>query len=253
MSNVATVLGQFVEALTAGDRQFCRELVREMVDEGLPVRKLYDELLWPAMGQISELYSEDRIDAAAEHMAMRIVRVIADQVQVHLAQRERNGRRIVILCAENEPEELGAQMCADLFEADGWETFFVGGGVPDDETLSLVGRLGPDVLLIFGTQPAGVVAVRRLIHLIREVGAHPTMNILISGGVFNRADGLWQEVHADLFAPTAQEALVMAAQAQPRVPEVRVPGAPKKRRRRRRSPLLAQADSVGVLAGTSGH
>ena len=247
--NVTTVLGRFVEALTEGDRQSCRALIREMVDEGLPVRRLYDELLWPAMEQVAQLYKEDRIDAAAEHMATRIVRAVADQVQMHLAQRERNGQRILILCADGEPEELGAQMCADLFEADGWETFFVGGGVPDDEVLTLVGRLGPDVLLIFGTQPAGVVPVRRLIHLIREVGAHPSMNILISGGVFNRAEGLWEEVHADLFAPTVREALTLAEQAPPRVPQVCVPGAPKKRRRRRRPPLLAQAEAAGVLIG----
>ena len=35
------------------------------------------------------------------------------------------------------------------------------------------------------------------------------------------------------------EALEIAEQANPRVPQVRVPGAPKKRRRRRRPPLLA--------------
>jgi len=100
--------------------------------------------------------------------------------------------------------------------------------------------LRPDILLIFGTTPAGVPGVRRLIDLIREVGSNPTMNIMISGGVFNRADGLWQEVNADLFASTANEALEIAATAEPRKPVIRIPGAPKKRRRRRRSPLLAQ-------------
>jgi hypothetical protein len=79
--------------------------------------------------------------------------------------------------------------------------------------------------------------------LIREVNANPTMNIMISGGVFNRAEGLWKEVNADLFAPTAAEALKAAAEAAPRKPEVRIPGAPKKRRRRRRPPLLAQVDA----------
>ena len=88
-------------------------------------------------------------------------------------------------------------------------------------------------------------AVRRLIDYIREISACPTMNIMVSGGVFNRAAGLWREVKADLFAETATEALELARSANPRQPELRLPGAPKKRRRRRRPPLLAQLDVGG--------
>jgi methanogenic corrinoid protein MtbC1 len=215
----------------------------EALRRGLEPTNLYKSMIWPAMEQIARLYRHDEIDLATEHMATRINRVLADQLQSHLPRGQSNGRRILIACAEGEPEELGAQMCSDLFEADGWDVYFVGGGVPDDEILSLVGQVRPDILLIFGTQPAGVPGVRRLITLIREVGSNPTMNIMISGGVFNRAEGLWQEINADLFAPTAAEALVVAGSAQPRKPEIRVAGAPKKRRRRRRPPLLAEVEA----------
>jgi methanogenic corrinoid protein MtbC1 len=126
-------------------------------------------------------------------------------------------------------------MCADLFEADGWTVHFVGGGVPSDEVLTLVGQLRPDILMIYGTQPSGVPAVRQLVDQIRDIGVNPTMNILVSGGVFNRADSLWKEVNADLFAKTAKQALALAAEARPRVPEPSRAGAPKKRRRRRRA------------------
>ena len=68
------------------------------------------------------------------------------------------------------------------------------------------------------------------------------VGVVVSGGVFNRADGLWEEIQADLFAKTAGEAVDIARDVKPRPPENRVPGAPKKRRRRRRPPLLAQAE-----------
>ncbi len=213
------------------------------MNEGLPVPQIYRSMIWPVMEQVAQMYREDRISLASEHMATRISRALADQLQTKLERGESNGKRMVLTCADGEPEELGAQMCADLFEAEGWDVYFVGGGVPDDEVLELVGRLRPELLLIFGTQPSGVPGVRRLIDLIREVGSNPTMNIMISGGVFNRAEGLWKEVNADLFAANAGEALELAATAKPRTPEVRIPGAPKKRRRRRRPPLLAQVGS----------
>jgi methanogenic corrinoid protein MtbC1 len=231
------LLERFVEPLLAGRRQECRDVLAEAIAGGMDPKDVYTTVIWPAMYQIDLLYRQDRINLATEHMATRINRLVADQLQTHLKRKQINGKKIVITCANGEPEELGAQMCADLFEAEGWEIYFVGGGVPNDEILSLVGQVRPDILLIFGTQPSGVAEVRLLIDLIREVGVNPTMNILISGGVFARAEGLWKEVNADLYAQTATEAMEIAENAQPRKPEIRIPGAPKKRRRRRR-PLL---------------
>lgn len=230
---------QYVAHLLAGNRPASRNLVAEQIRMLDDPEGLYFDLLWPAMERIEKLYRGHRINAAAEHMATRINRNMADQLQTHLLQQEANGQRMVICCADGEPEELGAQMCADLFESRGWETFFLGGGVPNDEILTLVGQIRPAILLVFGTTPTGVPGVRRLIDLIREVDAHPTMNILVSGGVFNRAEGLWKEIHADLYARSAWEALAIAEEAEPRVPVVRSGGTPKKRRRRRKPPLLA--------------
>ena len=80
--------------------------------------------------------------------------------------------------------------------------------------------------------------------MIREIDVNPTMNIMVSGGVFNRADSLWKEVSADLFAKSAQRAIPIAEKAAPRTPAPVQPGAPKKRRRRRRPPLLTTPEPV---------
>jgi len=234
---------RLMNPLLAGRRQECRDVLSEAMEAGVEASQIYRNMIWPAMEQVAVMYREDRISLVAEHMATRISRSLADQLQARLDRGLPNGKSMLLMCAAGEPEELGAQMCADLFEAEGWNVYFIGGGVPDDEVLELTGRLRPDILTIFGTQPSGVPGVRRLIDLIREVGANPTMNIMISGGVFNRAEGLWKEVNADLFAPNAAEALKVAAEAKPRKPEIRIPGAPKKRRRRRRPPLLAQVEA----------
>jgi methanogenic corrinoid protein MtbC1 len=236
------LLERFMDSLLSGKRQECRAILGEGIQATPTPAEIYHRLIWPALERIDRLYRDDTINLATKHMAVRINRALADQLQVHLPQSQPNGKRIVITCADGEPEELGAQACADLFEAEGWDVYFLGGGVPNDETLSLVGQLRPDILLVFGTQPQGIPGVRALIDMVREVDANPHMNVMISGGVFNRACGLWQEINADLFAPNAREALRIATEAKPRTPIVRVPGAPKKRRRRRRSPLLDQLE-----------
>ncbi|MCZ6699328.1 MAG: B12-binding domain-containing protein [Planctomycetota bacterium] len=236
------LLNQYMEPLIGGRRRECRALVQDAISKGSTARSLYQDLMWPAMDRVEQMYRDDRINQATEHLATRINRVVADHLQTSLRQNEVLGKRVLITCAHGEPEELGAQMCSDLFEAEGWDVYFLGGGVPDDEILMLVGQLQPELLLIFGSQPIDAPAVRKMIDQIREIGSCPTMNVMVSGGVFNRAADLWKEVKADLFAATAVEALVLASSATPRKPEIRMEGAPKKRRRRRRPPLLVQAE-----------
>ena len=243
--NTEALYERYLPCLLDGRRTECRQMVLRALEDGAGAGDLLNEVIQPAMQQVSALLKRDEINLATEHMASRINRMLADQLSPHLPRRDRRDKRVLITCADGEPEELGAQMTADQFEADGWDVYFTGGGVPNDEILQIVGQLRPDILLIVGTQPSGVPNVRKLIDLIRSVGSNPTMNILISGGVFNRAEGLWEEINADLFAPTAPEALAIANSARPKDPVVTIPGPPpKKRRRRRKPPLLMVAEQA---------
>lgn len=241
--SATTLLDEYMIPLLAGNRLACRALVQRQLSQTQDATCLYRDLIWPAMERVDKLYRTHRINTAAEHMATRINRVIADQLQLSLPRGGSISRKLILTCADGEPEELGAQMCADLFESRGWEVYFLGGGVPNDEILTLVGQLRPDVLLIFGTQPQGVPGVRRLIDMIREIGVHPTMNVIVSGGVFNRAEGLWKEVNADYFAKSAEAAIPLAEGCAPREAVLPKQGAPKRRRRRRRTEALAGAEA----------
>ena len=230
---IADLFSQYLEHLFAGKRCEARELILAAHDRGVSACKLLKLVIWPAMEQVDKLYRADQLSRINEHMATRINRTIADQLQGLLAREPKTGRRMVVTCGDGEGEELGAQITADLFEAAGWSVWFLGSGVPNDEILTLVGKIRPDILCVYGTQPAGVPNVKRLIGLIREIGVCNNMQILVTGGVFNRAAGLDEEVKADLFACTVAEALKVVEDHPTRVakPDVLEPGRRRKRRR----------------------
>jgi methanogenic corrinoid protein MtbC1 len=234
-------LTRYLQPLLAGRRAECFELIAAALRNGTSPEKLICEAVWPAMAQVERLYRDDRINTAAEHMACRINRTVADQLQVHLPKKPPLGKRVLIACADGGHEELGAQMVGDLFQAAGWEVCFIGGGVPDDEVLAMVGQFRPQVLLIFGAHPDAVPATRSLIERIREVGTCPTMNIVVIGGIFNRADGLWREIGADACCEDLQDALTTAGDLAPRTPNAPRLGLVKKRRRRRKTAVAAPA------------
>lgn len=232
------LLLRFLQPLLAGRRSECFNTVETALQTGASAEELLCDVVWPAMTQVDRLYRDDRIDLATEHMAARINRTLADRLQCRLPQSSRNGKRIIITCADAIQEETGAEIVADILQADGWEVYLPGSGVPHDEILALVGKVRPEALLVFGTHPEDVPDIRRLVEVIREVGVCPTMNIIVSGGIYNRADGLWQEVGADLFSESLRELRELLRDLPPRQPNTPRVNVVKKRRRRRKAALV---------------
>jgi methanogenic corrinoid protein MtbC1 len=231
---VAEIFSQYLQHLFSGRRAEAREVLMAAQDRGVAASKIIKSIIWPAMEQIDKLYREHQISRITEHMATRINRTMADQLQSLMARKPKNGSRVIVTCGDGQIEELGAQMTADLFEAEGYSVWFLGSGVPNDEILQLVGKLTPDFLVIYGTQPEGVPNVRKLVDLIRGVGVCEDMQIMVTGGVFNRAEGLDEEVKADLFAPSAQDAVQLAEDHPLRVPRPDVPQPGRRRKRKAR-------------------
>ena len=126
---------------------------------------------------------------------------------------------MLAFCGQNDADELGAQMGVDLLELAGFEVTFAGGGVPNDEIMERVHSTSPDVLLMFAAGSADLPDLRRLIDTLADIGACPDLQLVVGGGVFTRADGLAEEIGADLWVSNPLElAHKMFTQAEHRAP-----------------------------------
>lgn len=244
----AELFTQYLEHLFAGKRSEAREMILAAQDRGIPAGKLLTAVIWPAMEQVEKLYRQNHISRIVEHMATRINRMCADQLQGLMARKPKTGKRIIVTCGDGEIEELGAQITADMFEADGWSVWFLGSGVPNDEILQFIGKIRPEVLCIYGAQPAAVPNIRRLIEVVREVGVCQEMQILVTGGVFNRADGLADEIKADLFAQNVLEAVHVVEDNPTRVAKPDMPEPGRRRKRKNKAAVGSMRKSVPVPA-----
>lgn len=205
------LLARYLEPLLRGDRGACRSVIEEALQSGIPANSVYIEIIWPVMLEIEKLLRADKITPVQEHLATRVNRTIVDQLQNKLPRRPRRNKKMVVCCAAEELQELGAQIITDLFESDGWEVRFLGGGLTNDDILAYIHEYAPAVLSVHGTAPRQAPDVRRLIDTIKSVNAWPDMRIMVSGGLFARAEGLWQEMEADLYAATPPDALQAAS------------------------------------------
>ncbi|MFC1764256.1 B12-binding domain-containing protein [Planctomycetota bacterium] len=205
-------IARYLAPLLRGDRQACRKVVEETLQSGITANAVYLHMIWPVTVEIENLFRQDKISPTQEHLATRINRTIIDQLQNKLPRRPEKGKRVAICCAHEEIQELGAQMIADLFESDGWEVRFLGGGLTNDDIYGFVNDYAPDVLTVYGTAPKQAPQVRQLIDKIKSVNAWPNLRILVSGGLFGRAEGLWEEIGADAYAANPGDAVFAASE-----------------------------------------
>ncbi|HZW07429.1 MAG TPA: cobalamin-dependent protein [Phycisphaerales bacterium] len=196
---------RFFETLTTGNRPRARAITEELTAAGWTAQRMVADLFWPTYELIDRLHREDQLSTLAHHTATRLLRVLVDQNSARLERSSAVGRKVMAFCGPAEADEMGAQMAVDMLEAQGFEVTFAGGGIASDEILAQVNNTKPDVVMMFASGPADLPGIRALIDTVREVGACPDVQFAVGAGVFNRAEGLAEEIGADLWASTPLE------------------------------------------------
>ena len=193
------------ESLIAGDRPAARTVVGEAVSRGLGHAELISEIFWPTYENLDKLFRTDRISTLAHHMATRLLRVLIDQAAARMVCSPTRGRRVLAVCGSTDADELAAQMAVDLIEAGGFSVSFGGGCISNDDMLTRINESQPDIVLMFASSPSDLPNIRQLIDTVRAIDGCPNVQFAVGAGVFNRADGLAEEIGADLWACSPME------------------------------------------------
>lgn len=199
------IIERFFDTLINGDRPAARRFVQDELGRGEPASRVISDLLWPTYELIERLYRSDHLSKLSYHFSTRLLRVLVDQVGGRLEFAPSNGQTVFISCGAAESDELGAQMAVDLLETAGYAVTFAGGGLPSDEIRAQVHERQPNILLMFASGPTDLPGIREIIDTMNEIGACRKVRIAVGGGVFNRADGLAEEIGAHIWANSPME------------------------------------------------
>ena len=166
---------------------------------GHPVADVYVGVLQESLYEVGRLWEGNRITVAAEHMATAVVQFVLAQLYPLIPPPPRKRGNAVITGVEGELHQVGANMVADMLEADGWNVRFLGVNVPHAGVLRAVEEHRADVVGISATMLFNLPKVRRLVTDVREKFAARPPRILIGGGAFRSLPSPAEEVGADGF------------------------------------------------------
>jgi len=174
---------RYLSALLVGDRPQCTQVVNQILQKGLAAKTIYTDLFQRSLYRVGELWEQNRISVAVEHLATAITeRLLALVYPQVLANRPPTDRRAVISCSVNEYHQVGARMVADILEGHGWDAWFLGANTPVEDLLLLVDEKRPDML---GLSVSLYFNIGALIRMMEKVRSHyRELDIVVGGQAF---------------------------------------------------------------------
>ncbi len=196
----------YLEAVRAGERRRAFDAVHAACHAGLGMRELYLGVFQPALRRVGELWQQNLLSVAEEHLATAItqtamLRVFADAPVPH-----DDGPLLVAACAESERHEIGLRMLCDFMEVEGWHTLFLGATVPRESLVELVARRRPEVVALSAALPPHLPQLRETISEVRGALPDAPPYILVGGRPFLEQPDLAALLGADGTAGDAWEA-----------------------------------------------
>ena len=195
----------YIQAALAGDRHAALNIALEALRAGESVIDIYQDMLQPAQYEIGRLWESNTITVAREHAATAVTQYVIARLYEHFpAPAEKRGNALVT-GVRNELHQLGANMVADVLEADGWNVRFLGTQLPHRDILAAVEEHDARVVGISAALVSHLDAVGDLIESLRERRGDG-LRIIVGGSAFRFDDGAWRDLGADALGRDLREA-----------------------------------------------
>ena len=107
---------KYLNALIAGDRIHCTEIVRDLIKKEIQIPDLYLNLFQRSLYRTGELWEQNRVSVSVEHLATAITERLMALVEPKIFAGGFRRHSVIVACVADEYHQIGARMVADLFE-----------------------------------------------------------------------------------------------------------------------------------------
>lgn len=196
----------FIDLVEKEDKDSALLFILGLLDKGESITDIYENLLIPALSDYECLMVEQEICIWKEHTRTSIIRTIleASYTYVIKEKQKRIGKKVIVLCPQEEYHEIGAIIATHYFSIAGLDASYIGANTPSEDIISAIKVLHPDFIALSVTNYYNLVITKRLTERIRK--EYPDIKIILGGQAFTHGDAL-KQVTYDYNINTYQEIL----------------------------------------------
>lgn len=167
----------FFNALVEGDKEKCTMIVQSLIDERIDLKDIYIELFQTSLYRIGKLWDNNKMSIPEEHMATQIIESLINKFSP--TQNSGVDKKVIVTCIDKEFHEIGAKMVSNIFELEGWKTFYLGASVPTKEIVKFVKQTDPEIIALSWSLYLNLGRFLEVVdHLTRFF---PTKTIIVGG------------------------------------------------------------------------
>ncbi|MFO7873944.1 MAG: cobalamin-dependent protein [Bacteroidales bacterium] len=180
-TTTSTANQELLHYLLEGNRQAASGVIHDMTNKNIPVMDIYEQSLKTTLYRIGELWENNEITVAEEHVATSITEAIMNELYYKIVSRTRKPYNVVLGCVETEQHQVGIKMVADVFEMKGWDTWFPGANIPVDDLIRFTKEKQPDMIALSASIHAHMPIMEKMLKAIHQ---HFTLPVLVGGQAF---------------------------------------------------------------------
>lgn len=181
-TNIGINKSVFLNSLLTGKRNICSKIIHEHLNNHTSIELTYEELIKKTLYKVGELWEFNKISVATEHLASAIIEAILNEIYPKVITNEKNDKKAIVACVENEFHQIGIKMVSDIFELNNWNSYFLGANTPTNELISYAKIIKPDILAISLSIYFHLPILEEMTQKIRAV--FPDLPILVGGQAF---------------------------------------------------------------------
>jgi methanogenic corrinoid protein MtbC1 len=177
----------YLSSLIKGKKVNCQDTLKLLTNKQLSIKELYTELFQKSLYEVGRLWEFNHISVAVEHMATAITESLMNVIYATMAISENRGFKALISSSENEYHQIGAKMVSDIFELNGWDTWYLGANTPVNELIRLASQISPHVIGLSLSVYFHLPELKNMITIIKD--NYPECPVIIGGQAFKHGNG----------------------------------------------------------------
>ncbi|MBI9042258.1 cobalamin-dependent protein [Lutibacter sp.] len=156
--------------------------MQSLLKKDVSIKIIYEDLLKVSLYEVGKLWEYNKISVASEHLASAIVEAILNDNYLNIISEKRVNKNVLLSCVEKEFHQIGVKMIGDIFEMNGWTSYFLGSNTPTKDVLLFSKTIPIDIIAISLSIYSHLPELTKLIEKFRL--EFPETPILVGGQAF---------------------------------------------------------------------
>lgn len=189
------------------DREKAFAHIQEAIDAGEDPIRIID-IAQQGMDEVGEKFNKGEFYLAELMLSAKIFETILEMINPYLTQNSTQAKigKILLATPESDIHDLGKNIVATMFMANGWDVVDLGVNVPVDEIVSKATEIKPDILGLSCLLTTAFDRMKQVGENLVKNGLRNSINLVIGGGATNESTRAF--VGADFQCTDVMEGLV---------------------------------------------